>query len=244
MEIIKKYKVLLVVALLALGGVSFLYRLYHHDVKALGGFVASYERFDKATSDFSTSILASNPENASALDRLNKIYSQIIGSLQDPRPNSNRLALAKEAIALNNDLFGYLNKTDDVENKARDALVELNTKSSVRISSLIKNDGELMSKELEIADYSKKELDTLSTYKKAIRDKGDITNQSLQKIVDDKGGLGEFIEFVNQKDNQAKIQSEGGDSDALSKELNDLHNNRTSAYARFQKLAEMKSLGR
>jgi hypothetical protein len=61
--------------------------------------------------------------------------------------------------------------TDGLELKTDEALVELNTKASVRISSLIRNDGELMSAELEIADLSRKELSSLKAYKKAIQSK-------------------------------------------------------------------------
>ncbi len=54
MEIIKKYKVLLVLALIVIVGVVFFFsRLYHNDVRALTDFVASYEKFDKTMSDFS-----------------------------------------------------------------------------------------------------------------------------------------------------------------------------------------------
>ncbi len=241
MEIIKKYKVLLVVALVVIVGVFFFfYRMYHNDIKALEGFLASYKTFDKAISDFSIPVFASNLEGAPALDQFNKIYSQITASMQDTRPNGDRLALAKEAISLNNDLLDYLNKTYDLESKAGDALIELNQNASARISSLIKNDGQLMSTALEIAGLSKKELDNLSAYKRAIWDKRDITNKLLQNIVDDNGGLNGFIKFLSQKDNQAKIQSQNPDLDRLSKEFGDLINNRTTAYARFQGLGGIK----
>jgi geranylgeranyl pyrophosphate synthase len=64
-----------------------------------------------------------------------------------------------------------IGETDDLESKASDALIELNTKASVRLSSLVENDAELMSKELEIADFSGKELDNLRAYKRAIKSK-------------------------------------------------------------------------
>jgi hypothetical protein len=115
MEIIKKYKVLLVLALLAIVAVFFLFsRMFHNDVKELTDFSASYEIFDKAISDFSSG------------------------------------------------------ETVDLESKAGDALIELNQNASARISSLIKNDGQLMSTALEIADLSKKELDKLRAYKRAV----------------------------------------------------------------------------
>ena len=128
METIKKYKWLLIVVLVVLAGVFFFFnRFYHNDVKALMDFSVSYEKFDKAISDFSIS------------------------------------------------------KTDDLESKAGDALIELNTKASARISSLIKNDAELMSTQLEIADFSGKELDTLSAYKRTIRDNRDADVDRLAK---------------------------------------------------------------
>lgn len=97
MEIIKKYKVVLVLALIVIVGVfSFFYRMHNNDIKALEDFLASYEKFDKAISDFSVPVFTSN------LD---------------------------------------LNKTDDLESEAGDALIELNHNASARISSLTKNDG-------------------------------------------------------------------------------------------------------
>ncbi len=54
MEILKKYKVLLVLTLIVMAGVFFFfYRFYYHDVKALKNFTLSYERFDRAISNFS-----------------------------------------------------------------------------------------------------------------------------------------------------------------------------------------------
>lgn len=45
---------MLVLALIVVIGVfSFFYRMYHHDVEALEDFTASYQRFDRAMSDFS-----------------------------------------------------------------------------------------------------------------------------------------------------------------------------------------------
>ncbi len=58
-----------------------------------------------------------------------------------------------------------LGGTDDLKSKANAALVELNASSAVRISSLVQHDAELMSTELEIADFSAKELAGLSAYK-------------------------------------------------------------------------------
>lgn len=127
MQIIKKYKVLFVLALVLIASVFFIfYNMYHDGLKALEGFVASYEKFDKAISDFSLPVFVSNFEDAPA--------------------------------------------TDGLERKADEALFELNTKAHARLSSLIKNDAELMSTTLEIADLSGKELDALKAYKRAVVD--------------------------------------------------------------------------
>lgn len=235
MEIIKKYVPLLVLAIMAIGSVYFFfYRMYTRDIEELEDFLASYKKFDQAMSGFSTPVLASNPEGARTLDQFDKIYNQITASMQDPRPRDNRLVLAKKALSLNSHLLDDLNKTDDLESKAADALIELKTKAAARISSLIKNDGELMRTALEIADFSGKELDNLSAYKRAIVQKRDIIDTLLQNVVDDKGGLNGFNSCL--KNNQTKITSQNADLDRLSKEFNDLINNRTTAYARFQGL--------
>ena len=56
MKIIKRYNVLLVLVLVVIVGVFFFCsRLYHNDINALEGFVASYEKFDKEILDFSNS---------------------------------------------------------------------------------------------------------------------------------------------------------------------------------------------
>jgi hypothetical protein len=116
MEIFKKYKVLLVLALVVIVGVFlFFSRMYHNDIKALESFLASYETYDKAISDFSIS------------------------------------------------------KTDDLESKAGDALIELNTKATFRLSSLIKNDAELMDQALEAADLARRELESLRIYRSGIQ---------------------------------------------------------------------------
>ena len=141
MEIIKKYKVVLVLALIVIVGVfSFFYRMHNNDVKALTEFLASYEKFDKAISDFFVPVFASN------LD---------------------------------------LNKTNDLESKAGDALIELNTKAAARLSSLTKNDAALMSQMLEIADFSGKELDHLRAYKRAIQN----INADLDALAKEHGEL-------------------------------------------------------
>ena len=127
MESIKRYRWLLLSALVVLAGLFFFYRLYHRDVKALTDFLAASEKFDKAVSDFSTRLLAQN--------------------LEVPPP------------------------ADDPERKAEEALAKLEAKASIRLSSLIKNDAELMKLTLEIARLSGKELAALRGYKGAVLDK-------------------------------------------------------------------------
>lgn len=122
METIKKYKLLLIPILLVLAGIFFFFNMYINDIKALKDFVISYEKFDKAISDFSVS------------------------------------------------------KTDELEKKADDALVELNTKATLRISSLIKNDRELMDKAREVTNLSGKEFDCLKDYR-LTKECGDLTNE-------------------------------------------------------------------
>ena len=132
MKIIKKYRALLIVVLAVAAGIFFLfYRMYHNDIKELTDFLASYEKFDKAISDFSMS------------------------------------------------------KTDDLEGKPGDALIELNTKATFRLSSLIKNDAKLMDQALEVADLSRKELESLKAYKRAIQSK----NADLDGLAKEYGDL-------------------------------------------------------
>jgi hypothetical protein len=120
MGIFKKYKWLIILALVVLAGVSsFFYRFYHNDVKALAHFSTSYEKFDKAISDF------------------------------------------------------FISKADELESQAGDALIELNTKATFRLSSIIRNDAELMEEALEVADLSRKELDSIRVKKAAIQSKND-----------------------------------------------------------------------
>jgi len=132
MEIFKKYKVLLVLALVMIVGVFlFFSRMYHNDIKALEGFLASYETYDKAISDYS------------------------------------------------------IGKTADLESKARDALIELNTKATFRLSSLIKNDAELMDQALEAADLARRELESLRIYKSGIQNQ----NADLDGLAKEYGDL-------------------------------------------------------
>lgn len=151
MEIIKKYKWVIILALVVLGGVFFFfYRFYHNDVKALADFSASYEKFDKAISDYSIS------------------------------------------------------KTEDLESQAGRALLELKTKANFRLSSLIKNDAELMDQAHEVANLSGRELGSLRVYERAVQSK----NADLDRLAKEcgvltgkrKAGYARFQELAGIKD--------------------------------------------
>jgi hypothetical protein len=74
---------------------------------------------------------------------------------------------------------------DELERKAEEALTELKTKASARISSLIKNDGDLMDITREIADFSEKELEALKAYQRGAADK----NADLDRFAKELGDL-------------------------------------------------------
>jgi hypothetical protein len=76
--------------------------------------------------------------------------------------------------------FANMPAVDNWEGKADEALAELRAKASARLSSLIKNDAELMSITLEISDLAGKELETLKAYRRAVSDK-DINADRLAK---------------------------------------------------------------
>lgn len=109
----QKYKIPLALTFVVItGAFLFFSNLYHRDIGLLENFVASYEKFDTAISDFST------------------------------------------------------RRTNDSENNANGALIELKARATFRASSLIKNDRLIPPLVFEIADLSGKELDALAAYKK------------------------------------------------------------------------------
>ena len=161
LEIIKKYKAVLVIPLIVAAGIIFFfYHFGHNDYKVITDFSASYIKFDQAISDFSTPIFASNLEATPA--------------------------------------------TDDLERKADKALVDFNTKASARISSLTKNDAELMRLTLEIADLSGKELDALKAYKRAAADKSADLDKLAKEFADltneRQTAYARFLELTGLKD--------------------------------------------
>ena len=75
--------------------------------------------------------------------------------------------------------------TDDLEQKVDEALIGLETKAGARISSLTKNDAEIMSITREIGDLSGKELDILKNYRRAVAGK----NADLNRLIKEHGDL-------------------------------------------------------
>src|SRR5574341_1068652 len=73
----------------------------------------------------------------------------------------------------------------DLEHKAEGTLADLKTRGSVRISSLIKNDAELMSTTVEIVELAGKEIDALEKYKRAAAEK----DADLDKLAKELGDL-------------------------------------------------------
>jgi len=129
---IKRYKWPLILVLALLAGAFFVYdHFYQSGIRAVEGFSASYDHFDKAVSDLSA------------------------------------------------------NMTDDSESKARAALAELKAKAAFRLSSLIRNDGELMNQAHEVADISGREMASLEAYRRAIQNK----NANLDELAREYGDL-------------------------------------------------------
>jgi hypothetical protein len=97
-----------------------------------------------------------------------------------------------------------ISQTDDLESRASEALTELISKATLRLSSLIKNDAELMDRVPEVADLSGKELESLRAYKRVIQSKiadagrlapecGELTNER-------KAAYARFQELAGLKD--------------------------------------------
>lgn len=80
-----------------------------------------------------------------------------------------------------------VSKTDDLESKAGAALIELKMKAGFRLSSLIKNDGELMTQAFAVADLSERELASLEAYRRAVQNK-DAKSDDLAREYGDFAG--------------------------------------------------------
>ena len=92
--------------------------------------------------------------------------AKALADFQTAYSNYNQAIADFSSAVLSPDPVGAAN-IDDLESKANQALVILNSKASVRISSLTKNDGELMKVSLEIAALAAEEFDTLLAYQSA-----------------------------------------------------------------------------
>jgi hypothetical protein len=81
-------------------------------------------------------------------------------------------------------ILGYsAGHVDGFEGKAGAALAELEARAAERLSSLMKNDAELMAAAHMIAIYSAGELDNLYAYKRAIQNQ----NAGLEELVKEHG---------------------------------------------------------
>jgi hypothetical protein len=60
---------------------------------------------------------------------------------------------------------------NEAERKADEALADLNTRATVKISSLTKNDGAMMNVARELSELSTRELEALKAYRRAVKDK-------------------------------------------------------------------------
>jgi hypothetical protein len=79
---------------------------------------------------------------------------------------------------------GTTTSVDELEHNADQALAVLNLKSSVRISSLTKNDAEIMRLMPEIAGLTAKELIALREYSRAIDDPAADPDKIAQQLDD------------------------------------------------------------
>jgi hypothetical protein len=128
----RKHLGLSLLVLVGLAGIFFFFYYFgRKDAQALESFIASYEEFDSAISDFS------------------------------------------------------VNGADLEETKAVEALTRLQAKAVFRLSSLTKNDGELMSQAREITALSGKELESLRAYQRAARSQ----NADRDRLAEERGLL-------------------------------------------------------
>ena len=75
--------------------------------------------------------------------------------------------------------------TKELSDKALNALQDLKAKAAAfKVSSLVKNDPQLMSLAQQIADFSGQEMDNISAYKQALQNKSDKLNSLMQEYGD------------------------------------------------------------
>lgn len=75
--------------------------------------------------------------------------------------------------------------TDDSMCKAGNAAAELNAKASLKLSSLIRNDAELMEQAREVADLARREIDSLRIYQVEAQNK----NTELDRLAEESRAL-------------------------------------------------------
>jgi hypothetical protein len=73
---------------------------------------------------------------------------------------------------------------DNLELRANESFAELKSKSTARISSLTRNDAEIMNIFLEIVNLSEKELDALKAHRRAVVEKLTDSDQLAKEVVD------------------------------------------------------------
>lgn len=233
MEIIKKYKGLVIFALIVVAGV--LLFLNQNNNKAIADFNASYKKFDEAITYFTVPVyIPDNFGKNQNLLELDNIHSQIIGTFDELGSANERLELAKRVLLLNIKEIDNLNQTSILETEADNALIELSRKATAIENDNIRNIA------VEISNFAKQEMNNVISYHNVMQEKRNYTNDFMQKIIDDKGELIKLLNFVKQEENQSKIQNQNEKLDQLSKEFDSIIRDRATAYARFQGLTGIK----
>lgn len=233
MEIIKKYKGLVILALIVVAGVLVFFNQNHN--KAVSEFTTSYKKFDEAITYFTVPVYI--PDNFGKNQNLlefDSIYSQIVGTFNESASANIRLELARRALSLNMNEIENLNQTNILETAADNALIELSRKAAA-----IKDDN-IRNVATEISDVSKKEMNNIIAYRNIMQEKRNYTNDFLQKIIDDNGKLIKLLNFVKQEEDPSKVDNQNEILDQLSKEFDGIKRDRETAYARFQGLTGIK----
>ena len=233
MNIIKKYKELIILTLIIVAGSFFFFN--QNDNKAISEFTSSYKKFDEAITYFTVPLyIPDNFGKNKNLLELDSTHSQIVGTFNESASASVRLELAKRALSLNMNEIENLNQTNILETAADKALIELSRKAAVIKDNNIRNVA------IEISDISKKAMNNIIAYRNTMQEKRNYTNDYLQKIIDDNGKLIKLLNFVKQEENSSKVDNQNKTLDQLSKEFDGIKRDRETVYARFQGLIGIK----
>jgi hypothetical protein len=92
-----------------------------------------------------------------------RMYHDDIKALKDFSASYERLDRAISDLSMR--------KADDLEGQVGSAVSDIEAKASLRLSSLIKNDAELMDQALEVADLARRELEALRVFRSEIQNK-------------------------------------------------------------------------